>query len=281
MPKLNSAWAGLVRDRSGVVHGLVDVQRVQPGLDPAVHVRLQGADDHCSADRHQDAEDHPAGPLGGDVEHHHEDAEEDQRGAEVALEDQHQQADHPDRQHRAGVAPARQAQAPDLAADQRQRVPADRQVAGEEDDDGELDELVRLQRDPGQPDPALGAEGVAGEEGGRGQQHQRADHQDVDVALEEPVVLDQHDQRDRREDRDVEPHHLGGRRGQLLVVTLGGVHDGVRLVEPVEQHHAEAAEQHRARQDQRVRVAREAPYREVHDEREQREADAVDQQALG
>ena len=54
------------------------------------------------------ADEQPAGPLGGDVEHHHEEAEEQQRGAEVALEDQDAEADQPGDEDRAEVAAAGQ-----------------------------------------------------------------------------------------------------------------------------------------------------------------------------
>ena len=74
----------------------------------------------------------PAGALGGDVEHRDEDAEEQQRGAEVALEDEHGEAGQPGHEDRPQVAAAGQVEAEDPAARQRQHVALDDQVAGEE-----------------------------------------------------------------------------------------------------------------------------------------------------
>ena len=96
--------------------------------------------------------------LGGDVEHHHEDAEQQQRAAEVALEDQ----------HRGSTAPRPPAPGPRSrprgssrpghpAAGQRQHVALVDQVGGEEDDQADLRELAGLDGEAGQPDPDLGA----------------------------------------------------------------------------------------------------------------------------
>ena len=71
---------------------------VQPVLDPAVHVRLQPADGDGAQGGQQQADRDPAGAAGGDVQQDDEQAEEQQRGAEVALQDQDADAQQPDRE---------------------------------------------------------------------------------------------------------------------------------------------------------------------------------------
>ena len=58
-------------------------------------------------------------PPGGDVEHRDEQAEEQQRGAEVLLEDQDADADQPGHQDRAEVAAARHVDAEHPACGRR------------------------------------------------------------------------------------------------------------------------------------------------------------------
>ena len=105
----------------------------------------RGSDDRAG-EEHQQAEDEPAAPLGGDVEHRDEEAEEQQRRAEVALEDEDAEADTPRRRgsdpgrgRAAGTCPVtrRLARASDVALHH--------EIAGEEDDEHDLRELAGLE----------------------------------------------------------------------------------------------------------------------------------------
>ena len=57
-------------------------------------LRLSATDD-AEGPHHDDAEDRPTGSLGGDVQHGHEQPEEEQRGAQVLLEHQDDEAEDP------------------------------------------------------------------------------------------------------------------------------------------------------------------------------------------
>ena len=137
--------------------------RVEPGLDTRLDVRLEAG--HADgADRgHQQTEDDPAGPLGGDVQHDDEHSEEQQRRTEVGLEDQDEDRHHPDDEDRAEVAAARQVQAHEAAAGQGEGVALHHQVAGEEDREDDLRELTGLDGEAGDLDPDLGAVDVGAE----------------------------------------------------------------------------------------------------------------------
>ena len=152
----------------GAVRLSVLAQRVQPGLHTLLDVRLEGGHADRAGRGHQQTEDDPAGPLGGDVQHDHEQAEEQQRGAEVGLEDQDAGSTRPDHEDRAEVAAAGQVQAHEAAAGEGERVALDHQVAGEEDREDDLRELAGLDGEAGRPDPDLGAVDVRAEAGNSG-----------------------------------------------------------------------------------------------------------------
>jgi hypothetical protein len=176
-------------------------------------VVLEGGDEDRAAGAQQHAEDDPAGALGGHVQHDHEEAEEEQRGAQVGLEDQDQQADGPDDEDRAQVAAAGQVEPHEAAAGQREGVPLDHQVAGEEDGDDDLRELTGLEgADARDGDPDLGAVD-AREEDREDQQYQRHHHGDVGVALQDPVVLEEDQHTDEQGHAERGPQQLAGRHG--------------------------------------------------------------------
>ena len=90
----------------------------------------------------------PGQPLGGQVEHRDEQTEEEQRRAEVALEDEDGDRRGPHDEDRAEVPRPGQVQAEDLGAGQRERVAVRHQVAGEEDRERDLGELGGLEARP-------------------------------------------------------------------------------------------------------------------------------------
>ena len=89
---------------------------MQPDLDALLHVAEQVEGEVGAADEHRQADQHPRQPLGRDVEHHDEDAEEEQRRAEVALADEDGEAGEPGEHDRAEVAATGELDAGEAAA---------------------------------------------------------------------------------------------------------------------------------------------------------------------
>lgn len=241
-----------------LVSGAVVVgERVQPGVHAGLHVAEGLVGDGGAAGEQHQADDQPAGALGGHVEHHDEDAEQQQRAAQVALEDQHEDRHDPHDDDRAEVAAARQLQAHHLAAGQGQHVALVHQVGGEEDDQADLGELTGLDGEAGHPDPQLGAVDLGDrrrQHGGDGQEHQAQQHEDVGVAGQQPRVADAEQHADEQQHPDRGPQQLHG-----------GVRAGVGVgdVQPVDHHQAEPGEDGDAGQQQRVGVGREPADDEV------------------
>ena len=230
-----------------------------------------------------DADQQPGQPLGRDVEQRDEDAEEQQRRAEVALEDQDAEAGDPGDEDRPEVAGARQVDADDAAAGQRQHVALGHQVAGEEDDQQDLGELAGLEREAGEPDPDPRAvDGGADQRQQRQQQqHEAGEHGGVGEALQDAVVAhqDQHD--DEQDDADGGPGQLGrrGRGRDVVAELLGAV--GVGQVEPVDDGEPEAVDHGHGGQQHRVGVRGEPAQRQVGAAEEERQPAAVPEHAGG
>ncbi len=100
----NSDWASWL----GPWPGLDRRERVQPVLDPAVDVRFEGADGEGAQRGQQQTDRDPAGAARGDVQQDHEEPEEEERGAEVAFQDEYADAEQPDRDDRAEDPPGGQ-----------------------------------------------------------------------------------------------------------------------------------------------------------------------------
>jgi hypothetical protein len=107
-------------------------ERVEPGLHPQPHVAEQLVGDVGAAGEQREPDEQPRRPLGGDVEHHDEDAEEQQRGAEVAPAHEHREDWRPRPAARPEVTAAGQVEPGEPASGQRQRVALLHEVAGEE-----------------------------------------------------------------------------------------------------------------------------------------------------
>ena len=158
----------------------------RPADGAAEHVRQVGA-----AEEEEQTDEQPADPFGGDVERHHEHAEVEQRGAQVLLEDQDQEADQPDHEHRAEVAPAREVDAEEPPAGQREHLALAHQVVGEEDQQRQLGELTGLDGEAADPDPQLRAVDLgdtAGQHRRDHHQHDAGQAQGVRVPGQRPVV---------------------------------------------------------------------------------------------
>ena len=247
--------------------------------EPLTHVPEQLCRGQRAAHEQGDADEQPGRALGGDVEHDHEQAEEQRRGTDVGLEDQDEQARPPRDEHGPEVPRPGQVDAQDPAPGQRQHVPLGDQVAGEENSESELGELARLDREPADADPHLGAVDLAhrvGQDRGDGEQHQADRAEGVGVALQRPRLLDHGEHDDERGHANCAPHDLErrGRRGHRgdrvarVPVTAG-------LLQPVDHHDAQAVEQRGKRQQQRIRPRRQPPDGEVRDADDDRERQAV------
>ncbi len=216
------------------------------------------AEEGAAGEEHQP--DHrPAGPFGGHVEHHQEEAEEEQAGAEVALEDQDAEADHPHRQDRTEVAAARQVEEEEPTPGQGQRVAVQHQVAGDRDHQQHLGDLAGLEAERADPDPDLGAEVAVAQarDQRQQQQHHRGQRAGVGEPLEHPVVADQHHRADE------EPHPEGHPDQLLLGEVVGAARGLLGQVEPVDDRQAEAVERGDHREQHGVGVRGEEAEREV------------------
>ena len=189
-------------------------ERVQPDVDPLLHVAEHRPGEERAGGEQHDADEQPGQPLGRDVEHRDEDAEEQQRRAEVAFEDEDTEARDPGDDHRAEVAAARQVDAGNPPARQGEHVALDHQVAREEDQQQDLRQLARLEREAGEPDPDPGAvDGAADERQQRQQEQSEAgQHGGVGEALQDPVVTDEQQHGDEQDHADGGPGQLRGCR---------------------------------------------------------------------
>ncbi len=204
---------------------------------------------------------------GRDVQHRDEQAHEHGAGADIALEDEQQQAGRPGHQDRAEMARPGQPDAEYPPADQGQRLALGYQVAGERDGQRQLGELLGLDGERAEPDLNLGA-GVShladrrGQQGGQRDQHDSDGAQRVGVALQHPGLADESEQSDEAADADGRVEDLDVRRG------LGqrGRQQVPLSREPVRHHDSEAVQDGREREQQRVRVRREPAQRQVGDD---------------
>ena len=144
-------------------------------------------------------------------------------------------------------------------AGQREHVPLGHQVAGEEHGQRQLGELLRLDAEPAEGNldlrPGTGhLADAAGQQRWQGEQHQPDGAERVGVPLQHARLADHHEHGNERDHPDRAPDELerggrgahGGDRVAWVAVTA-------RLLEPVDHHQAEAVEQRRERQQQRVR----------------------------
>ena len=231
---------------------VVVVERLEPDVHADRDVAEELVGQEGPGEEEPTADDQPARPLGGDVQHDQEQAEEQQAGAEVALEDQDAEADQPHRQDRAEVAAAGQVDEEDAATGQRERVAVQHQVAGERDDEEDLRDLARLEAERAEVDPDPGTvDGAADDREHRQQQQQdRGEAAGVGEALQHAVVAQQHQRRHEEQHAERHPDQLLLGEAVRLV---GGL---VGEVEPVDDREAEPVEGRDHRQQHRVGVRR-------------------------
>ncbi len=230
------------------------LQRVQPVRDPVLHVRERDV-----ADRPADREEEAAGeqvpdPSAGDPEQHDEHAEEEHRGAEVAFEEQDREGGTPREQQRAEILRAREAEPSDARLEE---LALGREERGQEDDDQDLPELGRLERDRPEVGPQTGSvHGQPDPGDDRQEQEDQAEQADrVRVAVEDAVVADEHEGQHERGQADQQPE-------RLFVRDVGG-QEPVDHREPESSQHPGDREEHGIRP--RCRPSHGAPRQEVRD----------------
>jgi hypothetical protein len=265
-------------DLEGAAHRVVQlgVERPQPDGHAGVDVREQVRRGDRPGREQQHAQEHPAHALGGEVEHGDEQTEEQQRGTEVALEHEDRERRAPDDEDRPQVAQARQVQADDLLARERERVAVGHEVAGEEHGERDLRELGRLHRHAGDAHPDARAVDLPADHRQERQQHEHEaeGHGGVREPAQPAVVAQEPQHRER--DHGAE-HRVDGVRRR---VRAGHV-PGAGQLEPQDRRQAEPVEQHDGRQQHLVRPRRTDPQHHVPDERDAREHAAGRPEALG
>ena len=142
------------------------------------------------------------------------------------------------------------------------------QVAGEEDDHRELAELRRLEGDRADVDAEVGAVDLRADPGDARQeeQEQPAEHDQVAVALEHEVVLEEDDRRHEQDQPDDEPV---------------GLIAGEGLVDPVEHHQPDGGQQRDEREQVGVGVGEPDAQEDVRAEADGEEVGAEDQAGIG
>ena len=180
--------------------------------------------------------------------------------------------DEPDHEQRSELARSRPRDSEEAGADRGQALARAHQVAGEEDREEDLRDLAGLEREEPERDPHVGVGVGAEARDDRQQQQQDArEPRDVGVAEEHAVVAQQHDDRDRADERDARPGELAG-GCRIPAVALQ------RDVDAVDHREPEAGEKRRDRHDERVGIPRPQAQHDVQRDDERGEAAAVDEE---
>ena len=185
------------------------VEGVEPVREAPADVRQDARREERAGGGEHDSEQHPARLAGRDVEHRDEHPEDQQAGAEVALQHDDPERDQPDHQQRAEFACPRPRHAEEARSDRAEALARSDEIPREEDREGDLGELTGLEREEAQRDPDVGV-GI-GSQAGNDRQHEQHDAgqaRDVRVAEQHAVVAQQHHDRDRAADRDARPRDL-------------------------------------------------------------------------
>ena len=198
-------------------------------------VTRPGADDE---QRH--AHQQEQRPSARDPEHHDEHREVQERCAQILLQEQDGQGRRPRDRQRSKVLPSREREPSGAGSEHLALV---RQVRGQEDDDQDLPELRRLERQRTDRDPQSSAVDLAPQaRDDRQQQHHEPRQPDrVRVRVEHPVVTHQHERQHERDEAHCQP-------GDLL-------HGKVRL-QPPDDGEAERRQERGRGQQRGVRAAR-------------------------
>ena len=176
-------------------------ERIDPDVDAGPDVVEQHRHQRAAEQEQDQPDDDQADPAGGDVEQRQEDAEEQQRRAEVALDDHDAEGDRPHRDHRGEVRQRRQPQRPEPRVLLHQQRPVLRQVAGQEDDEDDLEQLGRLAAERSELEGQALAVDLRAEDEGQQQQPDADRRPGVLVAAQPAVGADDDAERRRHGER--------------------------------------------------------------------------------
>ena len=226
---------------------------VEPDCDARLHVRKERVEAHAADGDEHDADEHVGEPAGADIDHHEEDAEEQQGASQVALEDDDEHGDDPHRKQRYERAEVRILEAGAATTHDAQQLAIVGEIGGEKQDDENLGNLARLERKPENRQPDARAVVFRSDKRNDRQQQQYEAEEQAGV-LVTPQSLDagyENDGRDHERDAGKEPDDL----------TSGAIGR-----ETQHEAYAYAAQQKRDGQDCRVCVGRKSAQRQMRDE---------------
>ena len=243
---------------------LLGRERIQPTVDALLDVGEEQCREDGAGGEEGHADDDPRDLRGRDVEHGDEEAEEEERGAEVAFEDEDADAGDPRDDDGAEVAQPREADAEDLRAREHELIAVGDEVAGEEDREEDLRDLTGLERQRSDADPDAGAVDRPAEARDEGQQEEEEGEEarDVGVAAQPAVVAEDDEHGDREPHAERHPDELLGGAVEELHATE---------VDAVDHRQAESVEEDGDGHEDGVGVLRLPPHDDVDEEGESRQ----------
>ena len=245
-----------VGKRVEALHQLVAaVLGVDEGVAPdghaGLHVVEEAIEDHAARSRQRQAQDHVAQAARAHVDHGEEDPEEQQRAAQVLLEDDHEHGHEPHAYHGQHGTPVGHRQAQRPAPEGAQHLAVVCEVARQEEHDAYLGQLAGLEAHPGDGQPDAAAVVLAADHRQHGAQQQEQAHQQDHVAVARELfdAGNEHDGEHHAGNAGEEPSHLleGGFLGR----------------EAQDEADADARQQEDHRQDARVCLRREEAREDV------------------
>ena len=160
-------------------------------METHLHVGQEVIGSYGSDRQQKKADDHVGDTAGCGIEHHQEDGVEQQRRAQVAFENNDQKADAPHQEERGEQAQARNLEAHDRVAGNREQLAVLGEVASQEQDDEDLGELAGLDGKRANANPQLGAVDFGADEHGQDEQQDADSAEGVFITLYEIEILDQ------------------------------------------------------------------------------------------
>ena len=257
------AHEAAVRERVQRLHDLQALagrvlERVEPDLDARLDVAEEVVAEHAAHGQKQDGHEHVSHAAGADVQHDHEEREEEKGAAQVTLEHHDQKGHAPHEHHGSEHARSRQVERACLDGGRREHLAVLCEVGREEQHDEDLCELAGLERERPQDDPELGAAAR------RAYQHGQEQQRHADDAHGELVL---------RQRLDAGHEHQHGNHGRDGKEEPGDLAYGKRGREPRDERDADAREQEDKRKDGGVGLRRKATRGEVRDAKRREQPD--------
>ena len=170
---------------------------------------------HGTYGQEREADDDVREASRGNVEHQQEDGVEQHGRAQIAFEDDDEQAYAPDCEQRQQQAQARDLEAQDLAVGDGEQLAVLGQIACQEQDDKDLGELAGLNGKAGDANPQLRARDRGADKDGQHEQNDADDAKGVLVAHDHVEVFHQRKRAYHQGNRDKQNDELGdGKRGR-------------------------------------------------------------------